>query len=543
MTTASQRTPVRDVRSGTIPNSKVPAVSFPMPTNVPMPTKRMCAVSMVLAAMWLITSFKMFEACAWGQYGLYGAPQPLPWLDRQVSPTAPAVLAETSTHAGLAWQCSGLEPASQPPAPLPRSSAQRPYVDFPLDQALPEPADNPGMSASLLESGRSFARGPSEYGAGVRAEVSPTSPLYPDTSPYCGCYGPSTGVFGNLQGGWWQSGCADDCRWPWFGYVGALVMGRDEPNRVWLSHQYSSDGRYDAMQLGHTDGRMPWRWGGEVRCGRYFGCGAWAVEATYWTLDAFTTYRQVFPVYYDETEPLGLGTPLQFQQVYFGAQNPANSAENWFGNGAREHRLWRRNELHNVEINVIRNRLWGQYNSPLAVDWLAGARFLRFEENLLFASLRNGYQWSQPDGQAYLDIDVANNLWGFQLGFNADWWWAGNLRFFLTPKFGLYNNHIRQHFHIYRGDGVAGSGIYGAFPVDSSRDVFSFLTEVNLGLDWQLTRRLSATIGYRLLVATGIGLADHQFPQYMVDIPEIASMHTNGHLLLHGAFMGLTYNY
>ena len=515
-------------------------------TNISSVTS-ISARGVFLGLIALVTALHLFGAHAWAQYGLYGAPQPLPWLETRASPVAPAGSAEPAVlDPGVAWQCSGVEPAAQAPASvLPRSSARRPYVDVPLEQALPEPAAGPRPVPSLLDGGSFSAQSSGRYGGGLASQAQgqpsagPAGVPYPDTSPDCGCYGPSAGLLGGLRGGFLQCGCGEDCRPPWFGYVGALVMGRDEPNRVWTSHQYSSDGRYDAMQLNHTDARMPWRWGGEVRFGRYFCCGAWAVEATYWTLDVFSTYQQVFPVYYDEVEPLGLGTPLQFEQLFFGAQ----TAENWFGNGAREHRLWRRNELHNVEINVIRNRLWGQYNTALAVDWLAGARFLRFEENLLFASLRNGYQWSQPDGQAFLDIDVANNLWGFQFGFNADWWCTNNLRFFLTPKFGLYNNHIRHHFHIYRGDGLAGSGIYGSFPVDSSRDVFSFLTEVNVGLDWQLTRSLSATIGYRLITATGIALADHQFPQYMVDIPEIARIHSNGHLLLHGAFVGLSYNH
>jgi hypothetical protein len=50
-------------------------------------------------------------------------------------------------------------------------------------------------------------------------------------------------------------------------------------------------------------------------------------------------------------------------------------------------------------------------------------------------------------------------------------------------------------------------------------------------------------VGYRVVAATGIGLADNQLPQYMVDIPEIANIDHNGQLILHGAFMGITYNF
>jgi hypothetical protein len=59
-------------------------------------------------------------------------------------------------------------------------------------------------------------------------------------------------------------------------------------------------------------------------------------------------------------------------------------------------------------------------------------------------------------------------------------------------------------------------------------------------VDWQFHERWSAFLGYRLLVATGIGLADHQLTPYVVDIPELADIDTNGTLILHGAFAGLT---
>jgi hypothetical protein len=38
-------------------------------------------------------------------------------------------------------------------------------------------------------------------------------------------------------------------------------------------------------------------------------------------------------------------------------------------------------------------------------------------------------------------------------------------------------------------------------------------------------------------------LADDQFPQYIVDMPEIAHIDNHSSLLLHGAFAGLTYNF
>ena len=62
-----------------------------------------------------------------------------------------------------------------------------------------------------------------------------------------------------------------------------------------------------------------------------------------------------------------------------------------------------------------------------------------------------------------------------------------------------------------------------------------------MGLDWQITQCLSAKLGYRLMAATGVALADNQIPFYLNDIPAIQDIDRNGHLLMHGAFVGLTY--
>ena len=69
----------------------------------------------------------------------------------------------------------------------------------------------------------------------------------------------------------------------------------------------------------------------------------------------------------------------------------------------------------------------------------------------------------------------------------------------------------------------------------------SFLSQIDLGAEWQFTRNLSARAGYRVVAITGTGLADDQFPQYMVDTPEIANIQHCSSLVLHGAFAGLTY--
>ena len=120
-----------------------------------------------------------------------------------------------------------------------------------------------------------------------------------------------------------------------------------------------------------------------------------------------------------------------------------------------------------------------------------GFRYFRFQESLEFASLRQGGSWDVGNEWAYLNDRVENNLWGFQIGANADVRLTQTIKLFFTPKVGIYDNHIESHFAFARGDGVVANtgGAYPGltYPVNSSTDKVSFLTELNLGLDWQFS--------------------------------------------------------
>jgi hypothetical protein len=85
--------------------------------------------------------------------------------------------------------------------------------------------------------------------------------------------------------------------------------------------------------------------------------------------------------------------------------------------------------------------------------------------------------------------------------------------------------------------------VVGTYPVNSSTDTVSFLTQIDVGLDWKFTRQWSAQVGYRVVAVSGLGLSDAQIPFYIVDIPAIAEIDRNSDLILHGAFVTLAYNF
>ena len=441
---------------------------------------------------------------AWGQYGLYGSPAMIDLPDAGAPtspdqrlgayPTAPAY---PSTGDYAAVPVSHTSPYARLGAPpVPASGVPRPPYGaaFDTDSELPPPDRQPsGITEQVLRESQPAA---AHYGG---------SPHFGSVISRSGC---SSGA-----------GCGVDCGFclppapPWYVRGRALFMGRDKANSVWLTR-----GTDESPELlAHSWSSHPrWVVGGEVTVGRRFFAGDWALEGTYWGLENFRS--SLFT-----SQPAGVSTTLHLNDEH---------AEAFF-NGARQHQFRRQNELHNVEINLLRGNLTAGYHK-WDIELLSGVRFFRFNEDFLFGS-RQGDSWVDAEA-AYLETRLRNSLVGYQIGVDSTYRITDTLSFFAVPKIGIYNNHIRQTVSIHRGDGAEAPG----FPVGSRQDDVAFLSQIDLGLDWQFTQRWSANIGYRAVIATGMALADHQIPHYFVDLPELYEIKNNGHLVVHGAFAGAT---
>jgi len=498
----------------------------------------------------------MGAATALAQFGLYGSPSlldmpqvnstTLPHSDRVFAPVTPTLAAAatfTPPPAAFAQPVVGVRAADHY-ASLPAQPAPPPAVDLKPDSldighSQPGPSVVDQMLNEPTDPVPSGPYSPVNYGRPISAAV------HRFDQAACG-----------------HATCGDTCCQapccPWYGSVLALVMTRDRPNQLWTS--YETNNNPNQIDL-DTEG---WRWGAEVRIGRRFccaqptctescgescygqtcgqGCGGqiyspWALEAVFWTLDSFEGMAYLSHVN-------GLSTPLTVRYNEFNGVN----AMAYF-DGAAGHRLWRSNEYYNIELNLVRTPMFRMAEAPWNVDWLVGLRYFRFKDEWIFGSVAGGYSWGEdPSQEAFIEDRVTNDLFGVQLGFEADYTLFRTWSFFFAPKVGIYNNHIDNYFNVYLGDGTisnptAASGMTGSYPVASTKDVVSFLTQIDVGVDWRFAPRWSLRGGYRVVVATGIALADNQIPPYIVDIPEIASIDTNGELILHGAFFGLTYNF
>jgi len=469
----------------------------------------------------------------WGQYGMYGSPDLLPvaqaggvqdtssWNRAEPAGypstgypelTQPSLTDRSAYYQGNPNRSLGRSGYREPAEMV--GSEEPPIMPAPpTPQTWPSPVPSPMTSyATAGENGWAASKARKNLPAATDEE---------------GCFGCGEGLCGE------DIGCCEGGCFPWYASLSALVLGRSYGRRVWTSYETADE----TNQLTHTQFGLAWKWGGEARFGRRFcvGCVPYALEGTYWTTEAFSGFRST-------SLPGGtVSTPLILSYVYFGS----DPADNWF-QGAAEHRLWRQDEFHNFELNLIREQLaWG-YDSPWDIGWSVGVRYFRFQDYLQFGSVIDGHEWGEAGGayEAYLSDRATNNLIGAQFGFDAAFHLAETVRVFISPKVGIYGNCMESSFLAHTGDGINGSTpFYGNYPVHTFRTGLSFLTQIDVGADWNFARNWSARIGYRVVAATGMALADDQFPQYIVDIPDIEMMQHSSSLVLHGAFLGITYNF
>lgn len=315
-------------------------------------------------------------------------------------------------------------------------------------------------------------------------------------------------------------GCVPCCRDKWFGAVGGLILTRNNPNPVWTTAAVNNN----QNQLMNTvDAMDSWRGGGLLRFGCRPCCGvAW--DFTWWSIAPFqaTAFQR---------DPGNLLTPIDLFGVNIGGQ-PATA----FFDNAQEHRIWRRDTINNFEWNVYSTPMTLP-GRPLTLTWLTGIRYFQFNEGLIFGSAAGGSEFGQNGGQneAYIDSQVRNRLLGAQVGTMANCFFRPRLSWFGIPKFGIYNNWAHQEFSVYRGDGLQ------SYVVNSNQNMVSFIGEFWTGLNWAITPRCSLFGGYMVMAASGLALADTQYPHFLVDTPEVTHIKANNTLILHGAMFGLQF--
>ena len=344
-----------------------------------------------------------------------------------------------------------------------------------------------------------------------------------------------------------DSSCLDGCCQDslrcnkWFGSLAGLVLGRDNPNPFWTTYESNNNPN---QVMNTEDAKADWNGGAEIRLGRWFDCGVLSsgccdarngMEVVYFFVTPMNGFASV------RGDQFAAGTvsstiDLQDPTTVSGNVEIGGTDSAFYFDGAAEQRIWRKDEVQNIELNFIRQRL---SSGAAEVTWLAGIRYFRFNEGLIYGSVADGFQFGDNGGadEAYLNIQSKNDLLGPQIGVRLDYQLWRSLGLYATPKMGIFANKVSTRAHLYSGDGLEGYDIHGQ---DTD---FSFLAQIDAGVTYAINNNWSLFMGYRLIAVSGVTLSDNQIPHYLAATDELAVPDTNGDLILHGGMAGLEFRF
>jgi hypothetical protein len=320
--------------------------------------------------------------------------------------------------------------------------------------------------------------------------------------------------------------------------VGGLVMGRDRGNSLYFSWFDANEGEQFLTP------RYNWGGGVQAAIGKTICCGQYAIEGVYWGLFPGVNEQNVFEG--DRPGNLNAGLPFgALNALSYDGQPAAN-----FTDDALHHRLQTRYQIHNLELNFLNYTCNGNTScacpSRLTYNFGAGIRWFRFRDGLQWASDDTDFVFNGADEELYYDITCINDLIGFQLMGQGNYWLTNCLCTNFGTKFGLYGNHIQAHSRIggSAGDAIVDDG--GPFDgefwnVRSVTNTVSFLGELDLGMTYCFCKRWSLFGGYRAVAVTNVALARNQVTWDLGMLNNVETIHYNGSLILHGVYGGAQY--
>ena len=352
---------------------------------------------------------------------------------------------------------------------------------------------------------------------------------------------------------------------PWFFSTNALLMNlRQGPSRLYSSPVSDPE----LKGLASEDIRMPSTGGYELGVGRYFGCGKYAIGASYWGFSPDASLARI-----DDSAFGPLATNLPFnvlsssqpgkiEGLYLGLTPMSESFRN-----ASEHRLESQREFHNLDMNFYWFATGGSARQPFAPrcdnsrSWTLSdqptgpnAPWCHIPSRLRL-SLYSGVRWFQFQdaidyraNDAYFQSDVRNDLWGLQTGAISHWSMTPRWSLWSNINVGVYNNRGTKRIFAGNQAGLAtvvspGASNGTSFDFDISGNSTALLGETSTGLGWHIARGWTANVGYRVLGVSGIGTAESQIPSDFRIPSQSSSIQTSESLILHGFTLGAAYNF
>ena len=435
--------------------------------------------------------------------------------------------------------------------------------------------------------------------------VAPSSPVasgtYAGAGTYaggdCGCA--AGGVCGDACGECCEpccEPCCQKCCPTWFGGIYAIGMDRAcSDDRVLLYDSANPSSTY--LNVNQAD--MQTAGGTEVRLGRTLCNCCWGLEFVYWGLYpedqewSFTTASQ---------PPATVRPTMDYQDVWYdqddgmGGINQVDVAST-YNDLITYARIRRRYEYHNFEVNLLSGPLmstcgcgcdcgcdypcaagvatpggyYGDGCGPscacgttpdscwctppgaccqgprLQVGWALGFRYFRANEDLYMAydNFDTQFDYNLPNSELFHDVETENNLIGFQLGLNMDYYLTRCFNIEAGTKFGIFGNDMNVYQRIYNsyGDAYIDSTSPQFLSINENDTDVSFLGELRAGIGYKIGCHWRLTGGYRVLAATCMALPENQlaYGRVTADLAHLRTIDNDASLILHGAYAGLEF--
>lgn len=279
--------------------------------------------------------------------------------------------------------------------------------------------------------------------------------------------------------------------------------------------------------LSTRDADMDTSGGVEIMLGKTLEDKTQRIETVYWGL--FTKGDSAVA----SDAASGLNTLLNISGLsYNGFGNPLSAVFNSSANQT----LTRSFEYHNVEWNFTSDML--TEDGKQSVRLLAGFRYFKADDRFNL----------NIDDVAYSVTDD-NHLFGAQVGALWTKRKGNKLTYHIGVKTGVFFNAIDHRTKIL---GAAGHAFIEDPAIMNWRDDFneyskktdmSFLGQLELGFDFLLTPSCQLTAGYRVMGVTGMAFATDQIPASFAEAAEGQPVTADGSLIMHGAYIGVDWNF
>lgn len=172
------------------------------------------------------------------------------------------------------------------------------------------------------------------------------------------------------------------------------------------------------------------------------------------------------------------------------------------------------------------------------IRWFQAKDYMEFAYNI---DGTNGYQADD----IYENIEVENNLYGYQFGSTLTYCLNSCWNFTVGGKVGLYANDARLKHRVGTEtelayiNGNPTDDIY----TDSSDTSLATLGELDFGLGYRIGCAWTITGGYRMLGMAGVATAIDSIPSSYTTLAASGKVYANDSYILHGGYFGLECNW